>query len=230
MILALSPHLDDMVFSCGGYLYDRAGEGERIRCLTIFTKTVEELSRFALACRLDKGLDGEIDYMALRRDEDREACRILGVEPIHWPYPEAPHRLYTSAADLFAGIHTDDPLDTKALINDLAAYLSAEETSEVLYPVGAGNHVDHLQLIAAVDSIRAEFPEVWFRRYYDMPYAAKFRERHPELGYAVPGMTLSEETFRKKMSACNAYTSQIGFQFGTTQRMEDLLGRVEYLV
>ena len=230
MILALSPHLDDVVFSCGGYLYERAREGRRVQCLTVFTQTVAELSPFALACRLDKGLDGRVDYMALRRAEDREACHILEIQPAHWPYAEAPHRGYVSAPDLFSGIHGDDPLDTATLTDDLRRYLVANGVSEVLYPFGAGNHVDHLQLIAAVERIRPYFPEVRFRRYYDMPYAARFRERYPELGVAAPGISLDATTQRQKMQACLAYATQIGFQFGSPEGMEALLGREEYLV
>jgi LmbE family N-acetylglucosaminyl deacetylase len=239
VILALSPHLDDVVFSCGGRLWgeakakeglpgQQAGGGARVECLTIFTKSVSELSHFALACRLDKGLDGEIDYMALRRAEDREACRILGIEPVHWDYAEAPHRGYVSAPDLFAGIHADDPLDTEALRERLAGHIAAGRFTEVLYPFGAGNHVDHLQLIRAVKAIRPDFPHIRFRQYYDMPYAVKFRERYPELGTTVPGYRLSDEAFANKLAACRAYASQLGFQFGGAERVGNVLGRGEY--
>ena len=75
--LALSPHLDDAAFSCGGTLARLAGAGWRVVVATAFTATVPEPSGFALACQLDKGLAPEVDYMALRRDEDAAAMRAL---------------------------------------------------------------------------------------------------------------------------------------------------------
>src|SRR5438309_440747 len=39
--------------------------------VTAFTATVLPATGFALACQLDKGLSPEVDYMALRRDEER---------------------------------------------------------------------------------------------------------------------------------------------------------------
>ncbi len=230
MILALSPHLDDALFSCGGYLYNQVRAGTQVQCLTAFTATVPELSPFALACRLDKGLDGTVDYMALRRAEDREACARLGITPLHWGFPEAPHRGYASAPDLFAGIHAEDPLDGDALAQRLSVYLTEHKYEEVLYPFGAGNHVDHLQLIAAVERVRGDFPHLRFRRYYDMPYTVRFRERYPELEAAVAPYRLTDVTLDAKLAACTAYATQLGFQFGGAMEMGQVLGEVEYLV
>ena len=66
--LALSPHLDDAAFSCGGLLASLAQAGWRVVMATLFTGSVAEPKGFALACQLDKGLGPEIDYMALRRE------------------------------------------------------------------------------------------------------------------------------------------------------------------
>ncbi len=72
--LALSPHLDDAVFSAGGLLASLAAQGWRVVMATTFTQSVPDPKGFALACQLDKGLGPEVDYMALRRDEDRAAA------------------------------------------------------------------------------------------------------------------------------------------------------------
>ncbi|MCP9236942.1 PIG-L family deacetylase [Lewinella sp. JB7] len=229
MILAISPHLDDVAFSCGGYLYDRARAGTRVRCLTVFTASVPEPTGFALACQLDKGLDPGVDYLQLRRAEDRNACRRLRVEPLHWDFPEAPHRGYSSAPALFAGILPDDRLDTTALDRRLRALLRQHQPTEVLYPFGAGNHADHLQVIGAVGRIRPEFPDIRYRQYYDMPYARKFRDRYPELDTTVPARCLSGQTFTAKLAACRAYTTQLAFQFGSADNVATVLGDREYL-
>src|SRR4051794_38941259 len=116
--LALSPHLDDAAFSCGGTLAQLAGAGWRVVMATLLTATVPEPTGFALACQLDKGLGPEVDYMALRREEDRAAAAHLGVAPVHLALREAPHRGYGSAPELFAGTCPDD-----GLVADLAPLL-----------------------------------------------------------------------------------------------------------
>ncbi|MEK8106267.1 PIG-L family deacetylase [Micromonospora sp. M12] len=106
--MAVSPHLDDAVFSIGGTLAALVAAGWTVRVVTCFTASVPEPSPFALACQLDKGLAADVDYMALRRAEDRAACALLGVEPVHLPLAEAPHRGYPDPAALFAGVRADD--------------------------------------------------------------------------------------------------------------------------
>ena len=231
MILALSPHLDDVVFSCGGYLYDRVRrDGARVHCITVFTASVDRPTGFALACQTDKGLDATVDYMALRRAEDAAACARLGATHEHWAYREAPHRGYASAPALFSGVQASDDLDTDRLTSDLRRALDSARPAEVLYPVGAGDHVDHRQLIAAVDTIRAAYPTVRFRRYYDMPYAQKFRTRYPELGKRVRPYELGEAAVARKVAACADYASQVGFQFGGAGQIAAVLGAEEFLV
>ena len=83
--LAISPHLDDAVFSAGGTLAHLATAGWRVVMATVFTASVPEPKGFALACQLDKGLSPEVDYMGLRRDEDLTAADELGVEAVHLP-------------------------------------------------------------------------------------------------------------------------------------------------
>ncbi|MCH2488188.1 MAG: PIG-L family deacetylase, partial [Erythrobacter sp.] len=89
-VLAISPHLDDAVFSAGGTLAEHAMAGDEVTVLTCFTGNVPEPTGFALACQLDKGLAPDIDYMALRRDEDHDACAKIGATALHWPFLEAP--------------------------------------------------------------------------------------------------------------------------------------------
>ncbi len=104
--LALSPHLDDAAFSCGGTLATLAGLGWHVVLATLFTRSMPDPQGFALACQLDKGLDATVDYMALRRAEDVAAAWALGIGgPVHVPLPEAPHRGYGSAKALFGGIY-----------------------------------------------------------------------------------------------------------------------------
>jgi LmbE family N-acetylglucosaminyl deacetylase len=61
--LALSPHLDDAAFSCGGTLALLARRGWQVVLCTVFTASVDNPTGFALACQADKGVGPEIDYI-----------------------------------------------------------------------------------------------------------------------------------------------------------------------
>lgn len=227
--LALSPHLDDAAFSCGGTLALLARAGWRVVVATLFTQSVPDPTGFALACQLDKGLGPEIDYMALRRREDEAACAALGAEPRWLPFREAPHRGYASAAELFDEVRRDDdigPALTSA-VTDLVAEL---RPALVLAPQAIGGHVDHVQVVRALDRVGA--PVAWWR---DFPYVT--RETHPAEPFAdrmsaLPehAVPLSDHAMQAKRSACLAYASQLGYQFGGPEGLDRRLaaaGRVE---
>lgn len=210
--LFLSPHLDDAAFSCGGLMAQLADAGWRTVMMTAFTASVLPATGFALACQLDKGLDAAIDYMALRRDEDRAAAAILGVTDLRWlNLPEAPHRGYGSPSELFGAIRPDDMV-WQGLAEHIAAATDELQPDLVLGPQGLGNHVDHRQMIRAVsDTVRQ--PLAFYR---DAPYAI----RNPNAGSHVGDNNVSEcvvgiaGTLDRKVEASCAYGSQIGFQFG----------------
>ena len=238
MTLVLSPHLDDAVFSSGGLLASLSDS--LVRVVTCFTQSVPNPTGFALACQLDKGLTPEVDYMALRRAEDERALALLGLHPEHWDFPEAPHRGYHSAAELFAGIHPADDI-TDQLTPRIRGLLYDYRPTLLLYPLGAGNHVDHLQLIKAVDALRPLYEQMDFVQYYDQPYTHRHPAAYPKLELA-PDWSPEEQIprrqtvrypvpaddLRRKYAASLAYTTQIGFQFGDAGGMEQLLGTQEY--
>ncbi len=210
--LFLSPHLDDVAFSCSATLIQLLETGWDIQLVTIFTASVENPRGFALRCQTDKGIAPDVDYMALRRAEDAEFCRIAGVENTsYWEFPEAPHRGYDSAPELFAGMKTGDEIwrDIADRLRDLG------EFDLIFAPQGLGNHVDHLQLIRAVSEAGLAPQTRW---YCDTPYAIRQTDAlHSAL--LPPDL---DETFvpfgmrviAQKVAGCCAYESQIGFQFG----------------
>ena len=168
--LALSPHLDDAAFSAGGLLTTLAAGGWRVVMATIFTQSVPAPQGFALACQLDKGLDPDTDYMALRRDEDDAAAAALGLAaPRHLPFREAPHRGYASAPELFADLRADDAID-RAIAPALADLIAAEAPDLLLAPQAVGGHVDHVQVVRALRSVAPAVPILWWR---DFPYTVR---------------------------------------------------------
>ena len=212
--LFISPHLDDVAFSCGGTLARLAAGGWRTILCTVFTKSVPHPKGFALACQLDKGLSPDIDYMKLRRVEDCRAARILNAaEVLHLSFTEAPHRGYESAAELFAEVKKDDEI-WKSIAEHLALLNDIHHPDLIFAPQGLGDHVDHRQTIRAVcESSAAEK----ICRYRDTPYAIRQPEASPPDLPAdnSPEIALDISLFlTTKIAACAAYASQINFQFG----------------
>ncbi|HYF56539.1 MAG TPA: PIG-L family deacetylase [Salinarimonas sp.] len=224
--LALSPHLDDAAFSCGGTLAMLADAGWRVVIATTFTSSVPEPTGFALACQLDKGLGPEVDYMALRRGEDAGAAAILGAEPEWLPLPEAPHRGYGSAEALFGPTLASDTVEAP-LGAALAALVERVAPELILAPQAVGGHVDHVVLVRALRRLAPAAPVLWWRDYpYCVravaprePFAAAF-EALEEI--AVP---LDPGALARRCEAALAYGSQIGFQFGGPDRVSDSIRR-----
>lgn len=90
--LYLSPHLDDVVLSCGGLMRKQTLAGERVLVVTLFagTPSYERLSPFARFFHLLWGRHS--DPVGHRRQEDRAALSRLGADPFHLDFLEAIYR------------------------------------------------------------------------------------------------------------------------------------------
>ena len=180
--------------------------GWRVVMATVFTRSVLNPVGFALRCQTDKGLSPDADYLAIRRKEDAAAATKLGLEAadVHWlDLPEAPHRGYDDPKQLFAEILEGDELMASQVANRIAPLVVAADI--IFAPLGIGGHVDHVQVIRAIDALAPRVPVV---RWFDTPYILRLGE--------VPGGDLTcdvSATLDRKLDACAAYTSQLSFQF-----------------
>ena len=222
--LLLSPHLDDVAFSCGGIAAALARAGWRVLVATAFTRSVHPAAGFALACQRDKGLADTVDYMALRREEDRAACASLGAGQRLLDLPEAPNRGYASAAALFAPPRQDDRIASE-LAPLLTALLAQQRPALMLAPQGCGRHVDHLRLIEALlDPSRPEGeapPVLGF--YRDTPYVIRDPDAAPDPRVAARAphelvVPIDDAARARKHDAVACYRSQLGYQFGDATR------------
>ncbi len=212
--LFLSPHLDDVAFSCGGTLAKLAAAGWRCVLATAFTRSVPNPAGFALKCQTDKGLAPGVDYLAVRRAEDAEFGRVVGAAEVVWlGLREAPHRGYDSAAELFAGVKPRDDI-AGALAGRVYDLWRQYRPELVFAPQGLGHHADHLQLIAAVTATLPADGVTWYR---DTPYA--LREPADSPGFGVP----IGDHLLAKLDGCAAYRTQLSFQFGGAAAMREAL-------
>lgn len=225
VILVLSPHLDDAAFSVGPLVSEIAGRAKVI-VATAFTKSEKNLSKFALACQLDKGLSSEVDYMAIRRQEDLVWAKRIGVEVIHGLLAEAPHRGYQSANELFEPILAADLIE-KCLKEWLVNLTSSVKPRAILCPLGVGKHVDHVWINkVARETTDAATPLFFFK---DQPYSqtlTNFRIRDfssDKSSWNEFEAPFSQESCTNALFAAEAYKTQIKFQFKHVNQMKEIL-------
>jgi LmbE family N-acetylglucosaminyl deacetylase len=146
----------------------------------------------------------------------------FGAAPVHLPLPEAPHRGYTGAPDLFAGQHADDEI-AAPLADALAPHL--REAALVLAPQAIGDHVDHRVVVDVVRQMAAALV-LWWR---DAPYVLR-RAEAPSWHGVPAGVeeTVHIAEYREtKIAAACCYTTQLGFQFGGAAHVATVLADAE---
>lgn len=225
-VLVLSPHLDDAAFSLGPYLAD-ASKKNKITVATVFTKSEKDLSDFAMACQLDKGLSCDVDYMSIRREEDIEWSNRINVKVIHGLLPEAPHRGYNSAKELFGSI-TELPNFENDLNDWFLDLLHKTKPDAIFCPLGVGSHVDHVLVRQTVLNQKLSKAPIFL--YKDLPYAEHVSFNLSDYilkddNWIETNVSLSIESIEQAIYAAEAYKTQIKFQFGSKINMISTLKR-----
>lgn len=223
----LSPHLDDAALSCGGGIARFVANGHAVLVVNICSGSPApdaEFSPFAQEMHGKWGLPAA-EAVAMRRVEDNAALEILGVDAYQLDLLDAIYRMpaaYSDDPTLFGTVDACDSLVDAlrlALLPLLARYPEA-----ILYaPLGVGRHVDHqVAYQVAVELIRGGTSVAF---YEDFPYVAAsgaLEQRLAELGGGelfLPVVTPIDATLARKISAIDAYTSQIASLFGDAARM-----------
>jgi LmbE family N-acetylglucosaminyl deacetylase len=200
-VLALSPHVDDAVFSVGAALAQAARAGARVTVLTVLAGDPaatgpsgpwDARAGFADAGAASRG----------RREEDRAACALIGATPVWLPFWDAQ---YGRAAD-----------------DEIWAALAGPtgEADVVLVPGFPLINEDHAWLTELVLARAA--PDTPVLAYVEQPYATWYRHdraRVERLREAVlpGGATVDWEPVRSaprawlaKQRAALSYRSQLG--------------------
>lgn len=212
-LIFLSPHPDDAVLSCGGWIYQRAQNGERPIVITIFggdAPAAAPLSDFARSLQERWQLGN--DAPARRRDEDRAACDRLGCYLIHLPFADAVYRgdelgrpLYASEEAIFGALRE------AAIVEQVAEALRPRVrrvfNARLVAPLTAGQHVDHVITRAAAECLNAELIY-----YEDYPYAEQPERMTHVWGGAEwlsEAIGLGENALDAKIAAFLLHRSQI---------------------
>jgi len=211
----LSPHLDDVVYSCGGFVWDLTNAGQDVEVWTICGADPPpgRLSPFAASLHNDWGL-AENAYQ-IRRAEDQSALGILGAKSRYLPFLDCIYRqssegqfFYDSEQAIFGGLDVSE----SGLIDDLTADLESDLPGDyrVVAPLGIGNHVDHELTRKAANRLSRSASY-----YADYPYA-RTAEGKEILSFLCSSdewsaeiFPVSEEGIKRWYRASRAYESQL---------------------
>jgi len=215
----LSPHPDDAVLSCGGWIDQLARNGERPIVMTVFggdRPAAVPLSDFARGLH-ERWQLGD-DAPARRRDEDRAACDRLGCYLIHLPFADAVYRidpltrryLYDSEEAIFGAVRDGEIIDRVTAA--VEARLRQVADARLVVPLTAGGHVDHVITRLAAERLKADVIY-----YEDYPYAEQPERMTQVWGHAdgaAPAwvsetVELSEAALQAKIEAFLQHRSQI---------------------
>jgi len=177
-LVYLSPHLDDVAFSCGGAVHEDARAGREPLVVTVCAAAPAPGAALSAFCReVHAAMGLGADAVAVRREEDCAALRLLGARG-HWlDVPDAiyrrdPHRgacLYASDEALVGPLAAADLALVGQVVDALRALAGVQAGTRFLAPLAVGNHVDH-QLVHRVGlALRERGHDVCF--YEDFPYA-----------------------------------------------------------
>jgi LmbE family N-acetylglucosaminyl deacetylase len=224
-IVFLSPHLDDVVLSCGGTINRLRQYAVAVHVMTIFAgDPTGELS--PLAKMMHQAWKLPYDAPAYRRKENSQAVTSLGGRESYLPFPCSIYRrdfkfqayLYTSKAEIFSGDYSKEPEMLVLIQKELQRRLAEQSWELLIAPMGVGNHVDHVLVRSAV--MRAFSgtkigDKILF--YEDFPYVQQPGALHATIDHM--GMQLSQCTI-VPLTEGDISAKQRAFQFYTSQTKE----------
>jgi LmbE family N-acetylglucosaminyl deacetylase len=237
LAIFVSPHFDDIALSCGGIAARLARIGARCIGLTIFAAPPPEgveLSPYAAGMHAEWERSNGASVKTIneiRREEERAAMHLMGLEPVWLDLCDAPYRqssdgryLYTSDEQLFGKIA---PEERKTLVPQIAGLISgivrqtgATGRVRVFAPLGVGRHVDHQ---IAFNAARRLGPRCGVLFYEDFPYTLRqgaLEARLTGLNMpAQPRITPIGDLIGVKIAAIARYKSQNDVLFGTAEAM-----------
>ncbi len=212
----ISPHLDDAVFSCGGYISKLRMLGHPVTVVTIFSGTPEgKLSLLARSLHLDWGLPKGAP--SIRREEDNRALGILGAEAVHAGFldciyrrnPETGKPVYTRLGQILEQTAADEPLVVEAVAQYLAGLVKERGFPHAFAPLGLGGHVDHLITRAAVRLVMASCAETQWHFYEDLPYAISDTPQGERMREMRTFYCTRKDGSEQKYTAMEQYVSQV---------------------
>ena len=237
----LSPHFDDVVYSCGGTLGVQVSCGLRPLVITIFGGIPSAnltLSSFATRVNQETGADsaqGPGNAVEIRRKEDASALDYLEVDYLWLDYLDAIYRgspaYYSDRDQLIGGdVHPFDATLDRQLAGDLLALQERLPDAVWYAPLGVGRHVDHQIVCSAADRLAQRGTKVYY--YEDFPYILQedaLEARKQELGLPFePNLVEMSEMLPIRITAAEMYASQISAHFDSKEALQQTMTNYTY--
>lgn len=208
----LSPHLDDVVLSCGGLVWEQTQSGEQVSIWTVCAgyPPSQPLSDFAR--KLHSRWETDEDAVNVRREEDRKANQRLGANTNHFSFLDAIYRksaldgspLYPSVVELCGELRSEDFELAEELRDELSK--SLPQDGELVCPLAIGGHVDHQLVKHAVHGLKRR---TWY--YADFPYVLQQQDPYKDFtqGMRARVFPVSEAGLKVWGEAVAEHQSQI---------------------
>lgn len=210
----ISPHLDDATLSAGGFLYDQIQVGNTVEIWTIVCgfPPPGDLTPFAEVLHQQWGFGTAEETVKMRRKEDLEAAKLIGVKSVHFDVPDCIYRRGPNGEPLYLEIFVEPHEAEKNLLNQIVETISTRLNPEdrVICQLGVGGHVDHLLVRQAVEKLNrpllysADIPYL----FWDSEQLLPLVEGMKELKYSI-----TEAGLEVWVEAVLAYKSQISTLF-----------------
>lgn len=218
----LSPHLDDVILSCGGLIAEQLKAGKEIEIWTICAGAPSDENLTPFAQSLHSRWQTGPNAILIRRKEDKAACETLGVKARHMDIPDCIYRrlpggepVINEEKDLTRPLNPGE----KPLVARLAQSLNSVLPANVpiVCPLTIGGNVDHRLTRAAAEALRRP---LWF--YADYPYVAGDMAQlssYVENTWRAFLQWITPEGLAAWQEAIKAYSSQLSTFWGNDIEM-----------
>ncbi len=219
----LSPHLDDVVLSCGGLICEQIKAGHQVQVWTICAGDPPNHELTPFARELHTRWNAENNPVSIRREEDLLACNQLGAGSIHFNYPDCIYRRFPETLepvimkenDLFRKFDYRE----ESLVRELHQKLqeSVPESAQLVLPLTIGNHVDHQ--LARLAGERVGSRSCYYAEY---PYVINPQfelDRYIRCDWQEQLFSVDEDSLLSWQKAVSAYQSQISTFWTDNQAM-----------
>jgi len=205
MNIFLSPHPDDVIWSCGDLIISLLSNKKPVKIITLFDGE-EEMGFF------NKEQWRNVANPEIRIKENKQAMEYLSLKNISFHLNDASLRkdskgqfIYSTIDEIFKKNHSENEKILQFIIRKLKEF---HRENYIYYaPLGIGNHIDHIITRRAILNINPSYL-YWYREF---PYDhSLLKENFQE------SLPLSEDIdYDKWIKICLFYKSQIRYIFKT---------------
>jgi len=191
--LLIAPHPDDLAWSAGGLITGMHAAGR----VDLIVVTVFDRSRYA-PCATVTDADS---ISAIRASEDVAWATSMGAERTALGLPDSSLRGYDDFTELQSQADPDLVAEISSRLSEVAMRVAPRL---LLAPSGIGNHVDHLIVRGAIETLQVRRPTAW---YEELPYAAQVPAAPPGAGW-LPLTIGVDRYWEEREAAMQLYRSQ----------------------